>query len=205
MKKTKIILATRNPGKIREIKKIMRSVPVQILALSDKEFKNRKVPRLVENGKTFEENALKKAYRLAQWAKLPALADDSGLQIKVLDGLPGIKSARFAGPGASDKKLCQKVLRLMAGRPKSERAARFVCLAALVFPDGRSYARTGYCRGYISEKMAGQNGFGYDPIFYYPPLKKNFAELSLRNKNQVSHRSQAFRKMAVLLKKLTKT
>lgn len=197
MQKIKILLATQNPGKIREIKKILRPLSLRIVSLLD--FKNKKIPKIVENGKTFQENALKKARLLADWSGLPTLADDSGLEIFSLGGEPGIKSARFAGAGASYQMLCEKVLRLLKNVTPPKRKARFVCVAALAWPAGRAITRTGYCSGYISEKMKGRHGFGYDPIFYYPPLGKNFGELPLRVKNKISHRSVAFKKIAKVI------
>lgn len=202
MKKIKILLATQNKGKIREIKKILQDLPVKLISLAD--FKNKKIPKIVENGRNLKENALKKAKILARWSGLPALADDSGLKVEALGGRPGVESARFAGPGATDKKLCLKVLKLLKNFPPSRRKARFVCVAALAPPAGRTFTQTGVCRGVISEKMKGQNGFGYDPIFYYPPLKKNFGQISINLKNQLSHRAQAFKKIGQLIKDLSK-
>ncbi len=192
---TELILATRNKHKVREIKQILGKVPFKILSLLD--FKD--PSRMLENGRTFRENAVKKARGISKKYKAIALADDSGLQIQYLKGAPGVRSARFAGPKADSRKLCSKVLRLLKGVPKEKRRARFVCVAAIAIPEGKVLIVEGTCEGRITLEMRGTHGFGYDPIFVPRGYKKTFAEISPRLKNRLSHRGQAFRKARRLL------
>jgi len=193
-----IVLATRNRGKIREIKYILSDLPIEIKSLLD--FPN--IPEIEEKGNTFEENALIKAKTVAKLTGLPALADDSGLAVDCLNGAPGVYSARYAGEGADDKKNNEKLLRELEGIPLERRGAAFVCVIALCIPKGNCYIEKGKCKGVISLSPRGSYGFGYDPIFFLPDYGKTMAELPLEVKNQISHRYKALKKIKSLIRKL---
>jgi len=180
-----IVLATRNEGKIFEFKVLLEDFGVEIKSLKD----FGPIPTVEEDGKTFEDNAYKKAAFTARVLGFPALADDSGLVVKALNGLPGVRSARFAGEDASDKENNLKLLKDMKGMPN--RDAYFMCVLAIAVPRGQALIYEGECEGVISDVLTGNQGFGYDPLFYYEPLKKTFAEMSTEEKNQVSHRGRA--------------
>ena len=182
---TTLVIATRNPGKTAEIRDLLQGYPVHIKNLDD----FGPIPEVEEDGATFEENAYKKASFTARVLGLPALADDSGLAVKALDGAPGIYSARYAGEDASDKQRCDKLMAELSG--KSDRSAAFMCVISIAVPTGQALTYEASCEGVIAEKPAGENGFGYDPVFFYPPLKKTFAQLSRREKGRVSHRGKA--------------
>ncbi len=181
-----LVIATRNKGKTFEIRELLKDFPVEIRNLDD--FGT--IPQVEEDGNTFEENAYKKASFAAKILGFPALADDSGLVTEALDGAPGIYSARYAGENATDQERCIKLLQEMKG--KSNRNAAFECVISLAVPTGHALTYEARCEGVIAEEPAGSNGFGYDPVFYYPQLKKTFAELTQAEKNQVSHRGKAF-------------
>jgi XTP/dITP diphosphohydrolase len=183
--KQSLVLATRNPGKTREIRELLNNFPVEIKNLDD----FGPIPDVQEDGTTFDENAFKKASFTAKVLGLPALADDSGLEVEALGGAPGVHSARYAGPSATDQERAAKLLQEMEG--KTNRAAAFMCVISVAVPSGVALTYEGRCEGLIAEAPAGENGFGYDPIFYYPPLKKTFAQLSAAEKNRVSHRGKA--------------
>jgi XTP/dITP diphosphohydrolase len=183
--KQSLVLATRNPGKTREIRELLNNFPVEIKNLDD----FGPIPDVQEDGTTFDENAFKKASFTAKVLGLPALADDSGLEVEALGGAPGVHSARYAGPSATDQERAAKLLQEMEG--KTNRAAAFMCVISVAVPSGVALTYEGRCEGLIAEAPAGENGFGYDPIFYYPPLKKTFAQLSPAEKNRVSHRGKA--------------
>jgi len=193
-----LVLATRNRGKIREIKYILSDFPIEIKSLLD--FPN--IPEIEETGNTFEENALIKAKTVAKLTGLPALADDSGLAVDCLNGAPGVYSARYAGEGADDKKNNEKLLRELEGIPLERRGAAFVCVIALCIPKGNCYIEEGKCKGVISLSPRGSYGFGYDPIFFLPDYGKTMAELPLEVKNQISHRYKALKKIKSLIRKL---
>jgi XTP/dITP diphosphohydrolase len=180
-----IVLATRNTGKIREFKRLLGDFPVEIKSVKD----FGPLPPVVEDGETFEDNAVVKARQTARILGLPAIADDSGLEVAALGGAPGIRSARFAGDKASDNENNLKLLDALKGA--GDRTARFVCVLAIAVPRGPALLYEGVCEGCITEEMQGNNGFGYDPVFYYPPFGKTFAELSADEKNRVSHRGKA--------------
>jgi XTP/dITP diphosphohydrolase len=146
-----------------------------------------------ETGTSFDENAYIKASATARMLGLPALADDSGLVVDALDGAPGIHSARYAGPDATDRDNCAKLMAAMAGQ--QQRQAAFHCVISIAVPTGPALTYEGRCQGLIDAAPAGSNGFGYDPLFFYPPLNKTFAQLSREEKNQVSHRGQALREL----------
>lgn len=185
-----IVLATSNKNKVREIKELLKDAPVDIKCLAD----FGPLPPVVEDGATFEENAYKKALHYAKVLGLPCLADDSGLEVEALDGRPGVHSARYAGDKASDLEKCDKLLREMAGR--KNRRARFECVLSLATPGGPALTWEGRCEGEITSERHGESGFGYDPVFYYPPLGKTFAEATMEEKNRVSHRGRALAEFA---------
>lgn len=184
-----LVLATRNRGKSREIRSYLEGCPVEIKDLND----FGPIPEVVEDGKTFEENAYKKASFTAKVLGLPALADDSGLEVEALGGAPGIHSARYAGEGATDAENNAKLLRELRG--KKNRRARFHCVLSLAVPSGFALTYEAFCEGVILEKPRGSRGFGYDPLFYYPPLMKTFAEMTAEEKSSVSHRGKALREL----------
>ncbi len=193
----KLLVATNNIGKIREIKTILSSEQIQIISL--KEAGVDIDPE--ENGVTFEENALIKARAAVQAAGIPAISDDSGLCVDYLDGAPGIYSARYAGENATDAQRIEKLLEKMQGVPHAERKAFFISAAAYVSPDGTELTAIGTVDGYITEKPDGDGGFGYDPVFMSAELKKTFGAMSDTEKNAISHR---FRAMTNLKEKLIK-
>ena len=181
-----LVIATRNKGKTAEIKDLLKGFPVDIKNLDD----FGPIPPLKEDGNTFDENAYQKASFAARILGFPALADDSGLLVEALGGAPGIHSARYAGENATDEQRYLKLLEEMQG--KSNRRAAFECVISIAVPTGPALTYEARCQGLITESPAGSNGFGYDPIFFYPPLNKTFAELTREEKNRVSHRGKAF-------------
>jgi len=187
----KILVATRNQGKVREIRKALSGLELQIRSLND--FKN--VPGVKEDGKDFAENALKKARFYSRLLGVLTISDDSGLEVDFLKGAPGIFSARFAGERASDRQNNEKLLGLMKTVPLSKRGARFKCSIAIVSPSGKEAVVEGRCRGRLGLKEVGKKGFGYDPLFIFPRLGKTMAQLSIDEKNRVSHRGKAIRKL----------
>jgi XTP/dITP diphosphohydrolase len=182
-----IVVATENPGKLREIKDALQGMSIEILSLGD--F-SPMLP-LEEDGRTFRENALKKARVVAKLTGRLTIADDSGLEVDSLQGMPGVRSARFAGEGASDAENNRKLLQLLKGVPSTQRGATFRCVIAVVSPEGKEKWVEGLCRGVIGDTERGREGFGYDPLFLLPELGKTFAELPLELKNKVSHRGRA--------------
>lgn len=185
----RLVLATRNEGKVREIREVLSGLDVELLTLSD-------LPEVHEDGATFSENAKKKALKVAELTGLPALADDSGLEVDALGGSPGVRSARFAGDDDANNR---KLLELLKGVPPERRTARFRCVLALAFPDGRAYTVEGTCEGRIAEEPAGEGGFGYDPIFLVPERGLTFAQMTREEKNSISHRGRALRKLREVL------
>jgi len=177
-----IVIATTNKGKTAEIGEMLKDFPVHIKSLGD----FGPIPEIEEDGDTFDENAYKKASMTARILGIPALADDSGLLVESLDGAPGVYSARYAGEKATDKQRCEKLLKEMKG--KTNRKAAFECVISIAVPTGPALTYEARCEGLIAEKPFGNNGFGYDPVFFFPPLKKTFAELSRTEKSRVSHR-----------------
>jgi len=186
-----ILLATGNRDKVREIEAILGDLPVTFRSAG--EFDG--LPEVDEDGETFEENAAKKATVLAAHAGLLALADDTGLVVPALGGEPGLYSSRYAGEGATYADNRQKLLSRIEGVADGERGACFLCVAVLAGPDGLIESREGRCEGVILRAPRGEGGFGYDPLFLHPPTGKTFAELSLEEKNEVSHRARAMRRM----------
>lgn len=184
-----LVIATGNPGKASEIKDLLAGFPVDIRSLDD----FGPVPPVVEDGLTFDENAYKKASFTARILGLPALADDSGLVVEALGGAPGVFSARYAGVNADDAQRRQKLLAEMRG--KTNRNAAFECVISIAVPGGPALTYEARCEGLITEAPVGDNGFGYDPVFYYPPLEKTFAQMTREEKSRVSHRGLALREM----------
>lgn len=180
-----IVIATRNKGKTAEIRDMLTDYPVNIKNLDD----FGPIPEIEENGDTFDENAYKKSSVTARILGMPALADDSGLMVKALGGAPGVYSARYAGEKATDQMRCEKLLKEMQG--KTNRKAAFECVISIAVPTGPALTYEARCEGLIAEKPYGNNGFGYDPVFFFPPLGKTFAELTRAEKSRVSHRGKA--------------
>lgn len=180
-----VVLATRNKGKTIEIKKLLEDFPVDIKNLED----FGPIPPVQEDGATFDENAYKKASFTAKVLGFPALADDSGLEVNALGGAPGVQSARFAGPEATDEENNARLLQEMEG--KTDRSAAFMCVISVAVPSGPALTYEARCEGVIAEEPVGEQGFGYDPVFYYPPMKKTFAQMTPEEKNTVSHRGKA--------------
>jgi XTP/dITP diphosphohydrolase len=180
-----LVIATRNKGKKQEIKDLLKDFPVEIKNLDD----FGPIPHLEEDGDTFDENAYKKASFSARILGLPALADDSGLIVEVLGGAPGIHSARYAGENATDEQRYLKLLDDMEG--KSNRKAAFECVISVAVPTGPALTYEARCEGLIATEPAGSNGFGYDPVFFYTPLNKTFAQITGDEKNRISHRGKA--------------
>jgi len=184
-----LVIATRNRGKSSEIRRVLRDFPVQVKDLND----FGPLPEPVEDGATFEENAYKKAGFTAKVLGLPALADDSGLEVEALGSEPGVYSARYAGPAATDAENNLKLLDAMRG--VENRKARFRCVLSLAVPSGPALTYEAFCEGVIVDSPRGENGFGYDPLFLYPPLGKTFAEMSGEEKLSVSHRGRALKEL----------
>jgi len=188
-----VVLATRNKGKIKEFADLLGQVFEKIISLRDLGS----LPDIIEDGKTFKENALKKARSVAKFTQKTALADDSGLEVEALGGRPGVFSSRYAGENAGDKENLEKLLKELNGI--TNRKARFVCNLALVFPDGQEIIVEGVCEGIILDEPRGEGGFGYDPVFFLPDLNKTMAELTLQEKNLISHRSRAIKALIMYI------
>lgn len=184
-----LVLATRNEGKISEFKSLLTGFDVEIKSLTD----FGPIPPVEEDGDTFEDNAVKKARFTARFLGLPALADDSGLMVRALGGMPGVLSARFAGEGAAEEGNNLELLKTMKG--VENRQATFMCIIAIAVPRGPALIYKGTCDGLITQELIGDQGFGYDPLFCYPPLKKTFAQMSSEEKNRVSHRGKAMNEL----------
>lgn len=187
--KARIVFATRNRGKVKELAELMADTGLEFLSLTDLPG----APEVIEDGDTFEANAAKKAREIAAWSGMVAVADDSGLEVDALDGAPGVRSARFSGEHASDQENNDKLLRLLADVPRERRSGRFVSAIAVATPDGRVETVRGTCEGIIGTAPRGAGGFGYDPLFVVPEYDQTYAELDLATKNLISHRGRAFR------------
>jgi len=194
----KLLLATNNEAKVREYRNLLQKLPFELVTLVELGM----TIIVDEVGESLEENARLKATVLAAKSQLLALADDSGLEVDALGGEPGRLSARYAGEKASDRDRISYLLAKLEGVPWQRRSARFRCVIAIATPDGKVELCSGECRGVITFEPRGEQGFGYDPIFYLPELGKTMAELPLEIKNQVSHRGQATRKVRQVLKRL---
>jgi XTP/dITP diphosphohydrolase len=193
-------MATRNAGKLREIQAILSPLGLKILSLRD--FPD--VPEIIEDGQTFEENAVKKAAVVARQTGRMAIADDSGLAVDALQGRPGVFSSRYAGENATDAERYQKLLKEMAGILQAARGAAFICAMAVASPEGKVEVVEGQCRGEIALAPRGSHGFGYDPVFYLPALDKTMAEVEPEAKNRISHRARALEKLKQVLPKFLK-
>jgi XTP/dITP diphosphohydrolase len=193
----KLLLATNNKGKVREYKHMLKDLAVELVS-PDEAGINTEVEEI---GESLEENARLKATTLARESKLLTLADDSGLEVDALGGEPGRLSARYAGEGASDKDRVNYLLKKLEGVPEGKRSARFRCVIAIAQPDGEAELCSGECEGVIALEPRGEAGFGYDPVFYLPELGKTMAELTLEEKNSVSHRGRAAKEAIKLLRR----
>jgi XTP/dITP diphosphohydrolase len=186
-----LVIATRNRKKVEEIERIMEGIPVTLYSLDD--FPG--CPDVKEDQDTFQGNAVKKAVAVARYTGKPAISDDSGLEVYALKGAPGVFSARYAGPDADDRKNREKLLTEMGEVEKDKRGARFVCSVALAFPDGKVETFEGFVEGRIGTQPRGTSGFGYDPVFYPEGHERTFAEMSADEKDALSHRGMALRKL----------
>jgi len=184
-----LVIATKNSGKLIEIDALLKAYPVNMKSLSD----FGPIPPVEEDGATFDDNAYKKAAFTARVLGLPALADDSGLVVPALGGGPGIHSARYGGDSLTDAQRCELLLQNLKG--KVDRQAFFSCVISIASPTGAALTYEARCEGRIAESASGTKGFGYDPIFYYPPLNKTFAELTPQEKSQISHRGKALKEL----------
>jgi len=185
-----IVLATTNKGKTREINALLKGFPVEIKNLDD----FGQIPEVIEDGTTFDDNAYKKASFTARVLGYPAMADDSGLCVEALDGAPGVWSARYAGKNATDADNVNKMLNDL--KDKDNRNAAFKCVISIAVPTGAALTYEGECQGVITKEPVGNNGFGYDPLFFYPEFNKTFAQLSIHQKGRVSHRGKALKEIA---------
>jgi XTP/dITP diphosphohydrolase len=189
MSKQNLVLVTHNEGKRREYALLFKDLPIEMHTLS--EFDG--VPAIREEGTTFEEIASGKAQQAARLLNISAIADDSGLEVEALDGAPGILSARYGGEPTDDARNNRMLREAMKG--KDNRRASFVCAVSIAKPSGQTLIYTGRCAGEILHEPRGDNGFGYDPLFFYPPFGRTFAQLTAEEKNRVSHRGRAMRKL----------
>lgn len=190
-----ILIATNNKGKIQEFEQLLAPLGFQVKSLLDLD----ETIEVVEDGETFQENAAKKAETIAYKFRIPTLADDSGLIVDALGGRPGVRSARYAGEGKDDQENLEKVLTELENVPDLERGARFHCSLALAVPGENTIIVDGTCEGTITREPVGENGFGYDPIMYIPIKKRTMAQLTKQEKNEISHRSLALKKLKDLL------
>jgi XTP/dITP diphosphohydrolase len=186
-----LLIATANKGKFREIELLLQGVVDRLYTVTD--FPE--LPEVVEDGKTFEENAIKKAQSASKFSGKPVIADDSGLMVDILNGDPGVRSARYAGEGSQDDENNAKLLRNLADVPLHLRTATFHAVIALCFPDGSCRTFTGYLRGIVLDAPMGNGGFGYDPFFLVPDLGQTLAEIPIDIKNSISHRGKALFKL----------
>ena len=194
----KIVFATTNEGKVKEIKEILEGFPVEVVSMKEMNI----TTDIEENGTTFEENSLIKAREISKLTGLPALADDSGLEVDYLNGEPGIYSARYLGKDTDYNYKNNYIIDRLKEAEDKERSARFICVISLVLPDGREFVKKGVMKGRIGYEIKGENGFGYDPIFYLPEYGKTSAELSSDEKNKISHRGKALRAMKEVIAEL---
>jgi len=198
----KLVLASNNSGKIKEMKELLRELSIEVLSLKDMGIDI----NVVEDGTTFEENSRKKAEEIYDEliknneSNFIVMADDSGLEVDYLNGEPGVYSARYAGEDSNDKKNNEKLINNLKGVPLEERRARFVCHISLVYGNKEYIGVNGIVEGYILEEARGEGGFGYDPLFFYKPYNKTFSEMTMEEKNKISHRGIALRKVIQTIK-----
>ena len=195
---TAVVLATRNPHKVAEIAAMLEGLPVDVLSSAD--FPS--LPDVVEDGDTLEANAIKKAREVADATRLPALADDTGLEVDALGGAPGVYSARYAGPEGDYARNNEKLLTELAGLPAAQRTARFRCVVALALPSGETRVVEGRTEGVIIEAPRGDGGFGYDPLFLPAGRERTYAEMAPAEKNAESHRGKAVSAAVGLIREL---
>jgi XTP/dITP diphosphohydrolase len=200
MIKPKLLLATNNKGKLEELRVLLKGIPYAMVSPAECGL----YLDVKEDGKTYAANARLKARAFADASGLLTLADDSGLEVDALGGAPGVFSSRYAGPGADDEKRVAYLLEKLEGVPQEKRGALFRCVIAIVLPRGDIQLCTGSCRGFITTSPRGSNGFGYDPVFYFPKLGKTMAELSSDIKNHISHRARACAGAKKILDRLAK-
>ena len=191
-----LVIATGNPGKIIEIQELLSGFQIDIKCLDD----FGPIPEVKEDGQTFDENAYKKASFTAKILGIPALADDSGLMVETLNRAPGVFSARYAGDDATDAQRVAKLLKEMQGR--ANRKAAFECVISIAVPSGPALTYEARCEGLIAEAPVGDKGFGYDPIFFYPPLNKTFGQMTIAEKSRVSHRGKALNELQQEMEKV---
>ncbi len=194
----KLLLATNNPGKVREYAVLLEGLPVMLTSPAQEGLSL----EVEESGETFAQNAILKARAYAEAGGLLTLADDSGLEVEALDGAPGVRSARYAGEEAGDEERYRLLLCNLADVPLEKRAASFCCVVAIVTPSGELYTAEGRCEGVIGFEPRGSHGFGYDPVFYLPDRDQTMAELAPEIKNQISHRARAVRAARPILQRL---
>lgn len=196
----KVLLATQNQGKVKELQELLADAQVEVLSLRD--IGNWE--EVEETGSTFAENAALKARAAAERTGYISIADDSGLEVDALEGAPGVYSARFAGEPKDDERNNDKLLKLLADIPEDERTGRFRCALVIATPEGKEYFTEGTAEGKILRTRRGQGGFGYDPLFFMPDFGRTMAELTMSQKNKLSHRAQAFQKAIPILKELAR-
>jgi XTP/dITP diphosphohydrolase len=194
----KLLIATRNRGKLREYRQLLADMPIEVTDLNELGI----VEEVAETGDTFVENAIQKALAYARLSGLWTWADDSGLEVDALNGEPGVHSARFAGPDATEAARYHLLLQRMAHIPPGQRTARFRCVIAIATPEGRVEVAEGHCEGEIAFTPRGEHGFGYDPVFYLPDRHLTMAELSLEEKNRISHRARAAQTARQILERM---
>jgi XTP/dITP diphosphohydrolase len=195
--RVELVVATKNKKKLKEIKEILKGVALKLSSLADYPA----CPRIIENGKTFKENAIKKAVKIGGYTEKLTLGEDSGLCVEALDGEPGVYSSRFSGKGKSDLKNNLKLLKLLAGLPLKKRNADYVCAVAVADAQGLIGVVEGRCSGLIGFQQKGRSGFGYDPLFVIAKYKKTFAQLGSRIKHRMSHRYHALEKAKKIIEK----
>jgi XTP/dITP diphosphohydrolase len=198
LRRRKLLLATNNQGKAREYRSLLHGIPFDIVLPADENI----TAEVEETGTSYEENASLKATTSARLSSLLTLGDDSGLEVDALGGEPGIRSARYAGAGASDIDRNNYLLEKLKDVPENKRTARFVCIIAIAIPNGKNTLFRGECRGLITNAPRGKEGHGYDPVFYVPELEKTMAELTMEEKNRVSHRARAAEKARAFLMRI---
>jgi len=196
MKKRMLVLSTGNINKVKEIKDILKDLPIEVVSKDELGLEDIDVE---EDGETLEENAIKKAKAIKDRVHGMVMADDSGLFVDYLNGEPGIKSARYSGPDANSEKNIQKLLKALEGVPMDKRTATFKTVIVLITEDGKVLTVTGECKGRIGFEKKGHSGFGYDPLFIVDGYGKTFAELGNNIKNQISHRARALEKLKIVL------
>ena len=188
----KIILATKNKGKVADFEKLTENMNIEVISFLDEEIN---FPDVVEDGETFEENSVKKALEIAKYTGMITVSDDSGLCVEALDGAPGIYSARYSGENATDSTNIDRLLNEMKNIPQEERQAKFVSVVSIAKPDGTVQSFRGEVEGEIIFERKGTNGFGYNPVFFSYELEKTFGEATMEERVTVSHRARAFRKL----------